>query len=298
VPEWSPAESALFAAQSGAIQQFLDGVSLPLYSATPELQQPVGTGTLIRVRDSVYLVTAAHVLQRCLPGTIALPLDRRFRAVSTLGPYRVNRSAKDEHDVALIRLDDPNTVDRLSRSWTVLGTQHLSAPLSSGPFLVHGYQEPAKQAREGLCAPGRRLRYVGARYQGPLASSADPLDPEYDLLVDLGAASLDLLSRKELETPRFQGVSGASVWEMIPTDPRRVWTAESQLKLVAIQSGALHFQYLRAKRWHLLWAAFRDFDPRAGRDVRTSITRSITARRQYALRKRKGPSKGRSPDRA
>lgn len=288
----TPLEAAIFNSKNRGIAAFLERVSLPLYRATRTQQEPIGTGTLLRVNGAHYLVTAAHVVEKCPAGTIALPIDAECKQVSTLGPHELVRSIRSKHDVALIALHDAKTVERLRSSWTILEPRHLSSPGSAGPYIVCGYQEPNDVAARGLTRPGKQLTYVCARYTGPIEdATADPLDLEHDLLLDLQTTSLSMENLRPMPTPKFNGVSGASVWEMVPEPDHGVWTPASQLRLVAVQSGALHFKYLRAKRWHLLWSAFRQLDSKGAGAVRRSITNSIRTRSKSVVRPRRPNSR-------
>ena len=48
--------------------------------------------------------------------------------------------------------------------------------------------------------------------------------------------------------PNLHGISGASVWGFMPKEGA-LWSAERQVKVVAIETGYLRETYVRAQSW-------------------------------------------------
>lgn len=269
-----------------AITRFIQRSTLPIYVATKERQFPVGTGTLFTVNDGYYLVTAAHVAEHCRAAPLALPTSHRVPALTGLGRHDVLRGARSDHDIGLIALYDERVIARLRRVWTFLGPENIGIPLSNGPYYVQGYLEP-RAVRAGITPPGMMLGILCGRWNGKVPSLDDPFDPQNDLMLELGPQSLDGQTLEESPTPHVQGMSGASVWEVRPESRGRLWTPQSQVRIVAIQSSELHGSYLRAKRWHLLWSAFKACDVQAARIIRAVLEADGPRRRRRSSPRRK-----------
>lgn len=271
-------QSAQVRAMTDAIVWFAAGSSVPIYVASRQQQYPIGTGTLLRVREHRFLVTAAHVAaQGSASKQLALPTARSGSQVITLGNNEVLRGARSEHDVAIIALQDEKTIEIIQRSWTFLEPRSIAAPRWRALHLVYGYQEPRLVRQSGLTPPGQAIAFATTplRKTPAVPSQADDPDDQNDLFFELRSQSLQLEGPTPVNTPDFRGVSGASVWEFVPTDDNKCWSPERQLRIVAIQAGQLAGKYIRAKRWHLLWSAFRQYDPSVASTLRAAITRSI-----------------------
>ena len=255
-----------------AIAAFLGKSSVPLYRAEPGQQVRVGTGTLFTVNGRHYLITAAHVLESIPAGCVGLPTGPSARAITTLGPSLRLRAALEEHDIALVALEDDEVIDRLVGSWTFLQPRNLGVPRHPEQlFIVCGYPGPCS----GDVGGPEPLVVMSNGYRGEIDRLAVAFDPAIDLLLEYPPNPVDLDSGEHVDAPRLQGLSGASVWVMEGEEAGEVWTAESQLRVVAIQSAAKLGSYIRAKRWHLFWSAFGSVDEQAAIQVRAALEASV-----------------------
>jgi hypothetical protein len=272
-------EPGIASEKHAAITKFILRSTLPIYLATKERQFPIGTGTLFTINGAFYVITAAHVAAQCRTAPLALPTTQRALAVTGLGHHEVLHAAKSEQDIGLIALHDDLVIARLRRAWTFLGPENIAVPRSDGPFLVQGYLEPSR-VRPGLTPPGQLLGIISTRWRGEVPPLADPFDPQNDLMLELGAQALDGQTLEMTPTPHVHGMSGASVWEVRPEHRGELWTPQSQVRIVGIQSSELHGSYLRAKRWHLLWSAFKECDVDAAQELRAALEADIPGRRK------------------
>lgn len=282
-------EQGIPAEKHTAITRYVLRSSVPIYLATKDRQFPIGTGTLFAVNGGHYVITAAHVAKLCRTAPLALPTSLSTSALTALGRHDVVRGARSDHDIGLIAIHDERVVARLRGAWTFLGPENIGVPRSNGPFYVQGYLEPVS-VRAGITPPGTVLGIMCGRWDGKISSQEDPFDPENDLMLEVGPQAIDGETLEVSPTPSVRGMSGASVWEVRPEPRGELWTPQSQIRIVAIQSSELRGAYMRAKRWHLLWSAFKACDLKAGQIVRAALETDIPKRqpRRSPRRQRRG----------
>jgi len=66
------------------------------------------------------------------------------------------------------------------------------------------------------------------------------------------------------EVPDLKGVSGASIWGMIPGSGGSV---ESRLRVIGVQTHCRPGSYIRGKSWKLVSRLFKRFDERAFEEI-------------------------------
>jgi len=266
-------DEPLSKAKHEALWEFIRGCSPPVYRADDQHQVPIGTGTLLAIAGRSFLATAAHVAKLGDGGRLALPVDRSFRLVTTIGRSSVIRGALDQHDVSIASIEDDHVVAMLRKHWRFLPLDCLGTPWHRGPFLIYGFLQPDQIAR-GPNLPGRPVGIITGKYDGLPQGTADPFDEQHDMLLEWPPNPITI-DGEPVTPPRLHGVSGASGWAFEPEQGRRkcVWTPDTQLKLVGIQIGAKQGEYIRGKRWHLLWSAIAEVDSKSADAVRAAIER-------------------------
>lgn len=248
-----------------------------------ELHQ-FGTGTLLRVADQSFIVTAAHVVKDarqydkslCLPRT-----DGSFTQLhgdwmcSSEGQYG---TTSDPFDIAVLRLDSSIVNGLTNASFLRLGDISFSEDLSDGIFCLLGYptlwSQPSTNANRGLEV--KVLQYTTYAFEGPVDALSE-YQARFHLLLSAGLeGSADIegnpccfsdRSGAPAEFPRgLGGISGCSVWILGNNNkPLQDWRREDA-KIVAVQTGVYHDrQIIKATRWvavsTLLHEAFPELRP-------------------------------------
>jgi hypothetical protein len=73
------------------------------------------------------------------------------------------------------------------------------------------------------------------------------------------------------EMPNLKGVSGASIWGVIPNSGGCVWSAKSRLRVVGLQTSCRSGSYIRGKNWELVARVFKRFDERAFEEIEAAL---------------------------
>lgn len=242
-----------------------------------------GTGTLFRIADHSFLVTAAHVVEeaRKYEGLCIPTADGSFVQIhgkwicSSKGQYG---TATDLFDIAVLRLSSSTVVRLDDESFLRLDGIGFNEDLSSGIFCLFGYPALWSQPStdENIRLKAKLLQYTTYAFEG----STETL-PEYQarfhLLLNAGlVGSTDIEGSPVLfcdrsdttaEFPRgLSGISGCSVWLIgNKNKPLHDWSCE-EAKIVAVQTGVYHDrQIIQATRWiavsTLLYQAFPELRP-------------------------------------
>jgi hypothetical protein len=198
---------------------------VPIFRETCFVMESGGTGTLFRVAESSFLVTASHALDVCDEGLgIYVP---RF-GTSHLVQIHGRRHRVVSHDIAVIELPQP-VVDELGPYTYLTPDQaYLSRDrLGQGLYYVHGYPScyafpsivEATIRASALNIPARRLTGI---HRDIRTSS---LPDEY-ILLNAFANAFDL-----------NGISGCSIWLAHgDNDDPCAWHSESA-RVVAVETG-------------------------------------------------------------
>jgi hypothetical protein len=247
-----------------------------------------GTGTLFRVADHFFLVTAGHVIKQACEHNKSLGIggsdDGHFIAlsgetlVSSEGQYG---TSADPLDIALHRLS-PATVARLVKKRFLLFDDIEFEPQSAtAVYTIFGFpavwSSPSKTVDEKVTY--KALQYTTYRYDRD-ASALEEYQDRLHLLLD---GQLDQATNEDATPVEFHdrdgrpiafprglgGVSGCSVWRIGDlTTPLENWTTEKS-RLVAVQTGVYHAKRaIKATRWiavsTLIHDAFPDLRPAMG----------------------------------
>jgi hypothetical protein len=242
------------------MEEILRRSVVPVYGYAPELQETrlIGSGTLFRVADQSFLVTAAHVLEdmhRRYPddGFGTADLWGAKKALSIQG--RTFYDPASENDVGLVELSE-ETVERLS-AFEFLRLSAVDLDPSQPPDGLHylmGYPiELSSRSR-------------GAYTTDPFVHSTTLLRPEPGRFTnynyDLQRHLLMEIDRNEAvngvgepaNVPRsFEGMSGCPVWRAhIKGDDPRAWTL-ANARMVGVQTAVLippgPATIVKATRW-------------------------------------------------
>jgi hypothetical protein len=72
--------------------------------------------------------------------------------------------------------------------------------------------------------------------------------------------------------PNLKGISGCSIWGIIPGQRGAVWSPESRLRVVGIQTHCRSGSYIRGKNWEVVAHVFKRFDERAFEEIEGVLT--------------------------
>ena len=228
-------------------------------------QRPIGTGTLLRIADRVFLVTAAHVANAVDQSlgdalVIGLPNDGHLHIIG--GEILVTRT--DYEDIAVVALDAASIAKVRNLPTLSLGQTWLSDDAPEAIYLLSGYpQEWHRQDRAaGKLVVGPYGLAVGL-YRGD-SGSFKGYEPRDHLLFTYGLNSLRDDPNWVRSPASIEGLSGSPVWRLanLP-DGAQNWTPEA-MKVVAIQTGTYRVKermIVKTTRWPVLIAMLRSAFP-------------------------------------
>ena len=236
-----------------AIERFLNARTIPLCYEHKGRAFVQGAGTFFRLRGKLYLVTAAHILDGIDPALLGVP-DRPSGNVSiwNLNDITIHHPRdKENFDVAVIELLNPNFHARVATSWNFIDEVDVVEPaVGEDEYLLAGYPTETVEYKNGILTPQPMLQLFTKRYD----ASANDEAPEYDLLLKYPKQGRSIFGA-ERSTPKLQGVSGTAVYVRRKQNSA-VWSPEELFRPVGIQVSMQHGDFIRVKRWLLLWRLF------------------------------------------
>jgi hypothetical protein len=217
--------------------------TVPILSFRDRVAQS-GSGVLLEIAGTHFLLTAAHVLDLAMEHGVclALPPCGESNAFLPLNDINVLRTPVpfggrdyDQEDVAVCELN-PAIVSGLQPLRRFARLYETSRSLGFGPgvYMVMGYptvflRNPDGDPRRIASEP---LRFVTNRYTG----EALPHNPEVHVLLDYPAAGLNN-DGAPVSVPDAPGLSGGGIWHLAdPSTPANLWNTED-VRLVAIDNS-------------------------------------------------------------
>ncbi len=222
-------------------------VTVPLaYAAGNDFPWPEGSGTLLHKNDRLFLLTAAHIFDDRDINRFWLPTDRVGGRPRPIGSAKLWRPKKrDQFDIAVVELHDEDLKDALRLSWSSVSTSSIAEASAEGTFFLFGY--PSVSLRpEGKTLRCSLITACSHRLRSFPANAKPPVEDDIDLFF-LHEEKAEDEDGEIVESPRLVGVSGGGIWEVIEHENGGLWTAEKNLKLVGVQSSAIHGEWFRAK---------------------------------------------------
>lgn len=237
-----------------AIERFLSARTIPLCYEHHGRAFVQGTGTFFRLSGKLFLVTAAHVLEGIDPALLGVP-DQPIGnvAVWNLNDITIHHPRDTENfDVAVIELLNPNFHARVASSWHFIDEADVIEPeeVEEDEYLLAGYPTETVEDRNGILTPQPMLQLFTKR----LDKSEHDNATDYDLLLRYPKIGRSIFGA-ERNTPRLQGVSGAAVYVRTKQESA-VWSPAQLFRPVGLQASAQHGDFIRVKRWMLLWRLF------------------------------------------
>lgn len=245
-----------------AIEKFVQSVTIPILLETEKGAGLLATGTLFEIAGYRLLVTARHIFDHVPDlATLSYPENPRRGGLHTFGSLKLFKPIEEHFDVAVLELLEEETIARLKQGWRFLTLSNVALPSATaqdGSFFVSGY-------------PGELTSNVGDWIQGKIVTAytqripetpfdaTPPVIPGLDLFFDYHRQATSIAG-EEIQTPEMEGISGASIWE-ITAEVDSVWSPESAVRVVGVQSAFRHSKYMRAKDWRAVTKVLEQIDP-------------------------------------
>lgn len=209
----------------------------------------IGTGSLYEKNERLFLVTARHVMDADNAHLFSIPQVHTGGKMFTLGDVNILRPDDKSIDILVVEILDASHRVALKSGWTCLSQSDLSECPTDGDFYLFGFPfENLNIHANGV--QSQPLALFTKRHAGIPMDAMDQREPVYsdvDLFFHHKKSGINLDGRS-FNLPRLGGMSGCSVWSYInPTDA--LWTPQSALKVVGVQSGFIENSYIRAKSW-------------------------------------------------
>jgi len=249
-------------AQDALARSFILRVTIPLLLDAEPVPHILGTATLFKSEGRVFLVTAAHLLHEdgdfSLPTidftAIAFPSQPIDASLQTLGSFIILRpAAPSQIDVAVLELQDAETIRQLEIGWGFLGLDQASRSIIGDRYVLSGFPLQSVRLENDCIQQAFLTLYTDALPHAPSVRNPMPGVDRFFYLQNEGF-TVDGQSRP---IPRLQGLSGASIWSIALPDEKSVWHPSTALQVVAVQSSALRGAWFRGVDWEAVRVILR-----------------------------------------
>jgi hypothetical protein len=276
-PKGTPSPAQLNQYLESLIPAEVREAAVPLVLVQGSTLTQFGTGTLLRIADESFVVTASHVISKA---------EERQGGLCIAGPHgsfvplagEWLCSAEGHADVAVARLAAVSNQPLAEARFLRYGDVSMRGDLSTGVFVVFGYpslwSEPSTSAKTVL--QFGTFQYVTYPFDGETAALGN-YERHWHLLLtarlegttDLEGKPVEFRNRQGFPArfPRdLGGISGCSVWKVGDlAKPLPKWKHERP-KLVGVQTGVYDGAgVIKATRWaavvDILYQEFTDLRP-------------------------------------
>jgi hypothetical protein len=235
----------------------------PICGDSPERPHQLGTGTLFRVGERSFLVTARHVVDQ--GGRLGLPLmifndGPTLRRIQLEG--RLLRSQPSPFDLALFELTGEIVSGLSNKRFLRLADIELRSTVGPGYFWVHGFPEVMTHWDSDASRFTLQRFMLGAPRLEESNPPFEDFDPACHFLLSAQAGELFTSDGRPAALPqRLHGISGCSLWRLYEAaQPVVTWSLDC-VKAVAVQTG-LHRggAVIRGTTWRgvlqMLWDTY------------------------------------------
>ena len=244
----------------------------PIFAGNPNGREffQCGTGTLFRIADKSFLVTASHVVTEAESRKFGLYISdapssvaSRSRSVPLQG--RVSGHNAKRYDVCIWEL--PADVVAALGGRTFLSIHRADRQdrrlRLNGIYSMYGYPECWSQVRMAdNFVDLTPIRVVAQQYQGDSSRMPD-YDFELNLLLSLESAPENLPdSPAGSPPPLWHGISGCPIWQLSYEGlPSKLWTPNDAV-IVGVQTGvSRNGTIIKGTRWWVVEAIIRHAYP-------------------------------------
>jgi hypothetical protein len=222
----------------------------------------IGSGTLFRVADVSFLVTAAHVYRITVDhggGIYTHDLADGSEFVPLNGTYHFDA----EQDLAVIALSGRQIHALPTREYLdIQSTDRLIRRLHEGWYVIHGYPScwtiVNPEAQTSVVRPYTRI----VRLFNGRTHNLVNYDENRHILLDHEPSSSFTQSMLKGDSPKYAGgISGSSIWRVIRDgDPHQNWNPENA-QIVATETHVYkNGRNVRGTRWafvyYIIWKCF------------------------------------------
>jgi hypothetical protein len=249
--------------ENNALHNFFIQVSLPIITTEGDQFFIIGTGTLFKIAGRHFLITAAHILDDFHSERWAFPTGPHSGEIRTFGAAEFTRTTDESADICIVELKDPDAIAMLEREWRFLTLDNIWLPdLSAQAVFLSGF--PSVRAKYADGNLRGRLFVVRSTYNTdrPEPKGAPPLKRGVDFFIHY-QNRVNELTGENIADVQIQGTSGCSIWAYKEQGwvASTVWTPETALRVIGIQSAYVKNQYLRAKSWGAVLLILGNMDP-------------------------------------
>jgi hypothetical protein len=225
-----------------AIAEMLARVTIPILYEESGYFGIAGTGTLFRINDRIFMVTAGHTIDDLPIEKWSFSANPKKGKIYTLGRLDHHRPLDRHLDVAVLELMDDFGTKILQDGWSFLTLDQISLPHEDADFFISGY--PSALAESQLAAVRGTFFALGTSRLRSIPSNAKPpVDPNIDYFFDAGRNVFS-----GYENLDVHGMSGSPVG-MFRSVEDGVWMPQDAIRIVGVQTAVRKHQYLRAISW-------------------------------------------------
>lgn len=264
---------ALTSEEALAIEKFTLNVTIPIFIDDVPTPRFHATGTLFNINNRIFIVTAGHAFGNDFDLAEKLayaetPLKGSFYSI---GEFDLFKPKEDFIDVAVMEIKSLDTISKLKSGWKFLTLSNIAFPsktLSDGAFFVAGYPAVLSQ-RNGDSLIGKYTTAYTQQIPVAPQEAEPPVIEELDLFFDYSHEASSITGER-INTPKLHGVSGASIWEL-GSKKSLIWTPESVVHVVGVQSSFAHSKFIRAKSWLAVVKVLEQVDINIADEVRSKL---------------------------
>lgn len=222
-----------------AMKPLVSACTTPIYAMQNKKPVPCGTGTLFRIADQSFLVTASHVRERAIDCN-AMPLficDHESKG-APIGLGGTVASSSEEYDIDVWALE-PQTVKGLKNRTFLNLTSMLVNPetVKKGWFTIAGFPSCWTERDDtALKLHNSAFIYGTVLYEGPTDSFMN-FNPKIHVLFEYTPSGISDDGKVVTHPQELGGISGCSIWQVFPVGKNLDrWTVNTA-KIVAVQTG-------------------------------------------------------------
>lgn len=264
-----------------AINHFLFQVTVPILLKQGEKYTLHGTGTLFKVQDESFLVTAGHVLLDDNDEPFGRDDQRGLYCPKDLSGHKpyvrlrgeiVAPRGTPETDVAFLHLKNETAESLQDRRYMELDALLWNPPPGeegiriADRFFLCGFPAAVCDVERDAHALRKPFFLLTKLYRGPKVELSPPLDERVHILFNTPNTEMNVETGESwrIRLPHLGGISGCSVWNQWPRhEVPGFWTPEKALKIVAIQTSVAEEsqRWIKATAWGALARALYEMLP-------------------------------------
>lgn len=223
-----------------------------------------GHGVFFEKNTNLYFITSSHVFSKDAKinidmNYIGIPLNPNNEALCSFGNFKIKINNDEQFDVSVIKILDEEIKDSVSNSWFILRDDNISRkPFNYNVFMIYGYpfemcdSEGNKLIPSSLClVTTHAMEELYRAYQKP---------PNFFLLLGHQKLAYNYNSKKQVELPILDGLSGTMIWGVDDHDKSKIWNAELSTKIVSVYLGHSDNNCMLSTKWCIIDKIINEFE--------------------------------------